>query len=526
MKAFIQHSGQNTDKAVLQALVPFMTLKDSVVFTNKSNPNGEDKQKSDISESSYQYYQRRIDMTRIRQIEDFIIDSILDEKDNIILATLFPSSMILAINDDNETTSKGNEVKHIEGDSESCELSINNNVFIVDGQHRMMAMRRVYERLNKNNSGLIEEDRKYVLRYIENYKFNCVILVNYDLWEQGQVFVNVNFKQKPVNKSLYYEIFGSKYSENKDDWKRNTTYLAHCMAKTLNEHTDSPYRGQVKMLGTGKGFISQAFIVESLLKNFRKNGIWEYNSDESQFQDSEITYFATEILSYWCAIKELFPKSWPSNDEPTIICKSTAFGAFVRLMGKVRTKDDYKLKQELQNSALFGETCREYIDHAKDILSPLVKHERKLFGKNSEFSSTSGQGSEGKLYKRMKQILENSYTNDPDFPEILDPEDISMQLQEYFWSTPIDDLDPLAHSNEVEEINDLEIVNYKKDGSGFSVHCSFKIEVTLYIDNEDEHGFSMEFPAECKAFYKVIDSTLLLDEESVSVKVNTDEYYK
>lgn len=307
MKAFIQHSGQNTDKAVLQALVPFMTLKDSVVFTNKSNPNGEDKQKSDISESSYQYYQRRIDMTRIRQIEDFIIDSILDEKDNIILATLFPSSMILAINDDNETTSKGNEVKHIEGDSESCELSINNNVFIVDGQHRMMAMRRVYERLNKNNSGLIEEDRKYVLRYIENYKFNCVILVNYDLWEQGQVFVNVNFKQKPVNKSLYYEIFGSKYSENKDDWKRNTTYLAHCMAKTLNEHADSPYRGQVKMLGTGKGFISQAFIVESLLKNFRKNGIWEYNSDESQFQDSEITYFATEILSYWCAIKRTFP---------------------------------------------------------------------------------------------------------------------------------------------------------------------------------------------------------------------------
>lgn len=526
MKAFIQHSGQNTDKAVLQALVPFMTLKDSVVFTNKSNPNGEDKQKSDVSESSYQYYQRRIDMTRIRQIEDFIIDSILDEKDNIILATLFPSSMILAINDDNEQTSNRNEVKNIEEDSELCELVINNNVFIVDGQHRMMAMRRVYERLNKNNGGLIEEDRKFVLRYIENYKFNCVILVNYDLWEQGQVFVNVNFKQKPVNKSLYYEIFGSKYSENKDDWKRNTTYLAHCMAKTLNEHVDSPYRGQVKMLGTGKGFISQAFIVESLLKNFRKNGIWEYNSDDSQFQDSEITYYATEILSYWCAIKELFPKSWPSNGEPAIICKSTAFGAFVRLMGKIRTKDDFSLKQELQNSALFGETCREYIDHAKYILSPLVKHESKLFGKNSEFSSTSGQGSEGKLYKRMKQILENPYTKEPGFPEILDPEDISMQLQEYFWSTPIDDLDPLAHSNEVEEINGLEIVSYKKEESGFSVRCSFQLEVTLYIDNEDEHGFSMEFPAVCNAFYKVIDNTLLLDEENVNVQVNTDEYYK
>lgn len=526
MKAFIQHSGQNTDKAVLQALVPFMTLKDSVVFTNKSNPNGEDKQKSNISESSYQYYQRRIDMSRIRQIEDFIIESILDEKDDIILATLFPSSMILAINDDGEMTTGGNDVKHIVGEKESCELTINNNVFIVDGQHRMMAMRRVYERLKRGKENLLDEERNYVLNYIENYKFNCVILVNYDLWEQGQVFVNVNFKQKPVNKSLYYEIFGSKYSENKDDWKRNTTYLAHCMAKTLNEHEDSPYKGKVKMLGTGKGFISQAFIVESLLNNFRKNGIWEYNADDSNFDNTEITYFATEILSFWCAIKELFSKSWPSGDEPTIICKSTAFGAFVRLMGKVRTKDDIVLKQELKNSALFGEICRIYIDHAKDVLSPLVKHEKKLFGKKSQFSSTSGQGSEGKLYKRMKQILENPYLKDPDFPEILDPEDISMQLQEYFWSIPINDLDSLAHSNEVEDINELKIVEYEKKGNGFFVRCSFKIETTLYIDNEDVNGFSIEFPAECSASFKVVDDTLVLDEESVNVRVNTDGYYR
>lgn len=526
MKAFIQHSGQNTDKAVLQALVPFMTLKDSVVFTNKSNPNGEDKQKSDISESSYQYYQRRIDMSRIRQIEDFIVESILDEKDNIILATLFPSSMILAINDDGEMSTGRNEVKHIEGERESCELTINNNVFIVDGQHRMMAMRRVYERLKRSKENLLDEERKYVINYIENYKFNCVILVNYDLWEQGQVFVNVNFKQKPVNKSLYYEIFGSKFSENKDDWKRNTTYLAHCMAKTLNEHKDSPYKGKVKMLGTGKGFISQAFIVESLLKNFRKNGIWEYNTDDSNLEDSEITYFATEILSYWCAIKELFKHSWPSNDEPTIICKSTAFGAFVRLMGKVRTKDDSNLKKELQNSSLFGEICQKYIDHTKDVLSPLLKHEKKLFGKKSQFSSTSGQGSEGKLYKRMKQILENPYSKDPDFPEILDPEDISMQLQEYFWSTPIDDLDPLAHNNEVEEVSELEIVDYIKEENGFSIRCSFQIGVTLYIDNEDEHGFSMVFPAVCDAFFSVTNDTLMLDEESVIIKVNTDDFYK
>lgn len=524
MNAFIQHLDSKTNKAVLQALIPFVDLVDSVIFTNRANPNDVDKAKNDISRSSYQYYQRRIDMSRISKIEDFIIDSILDEKDGVILATLFPSSMILAINDDENSKGK-NEVRMPEVVNGVCEVILNDNVFIVDGQHRMMAMSRVYNKLKTSDLGLSFEEKKYVLEYIKQFKFNCTILVNYDLWEQGQVFINVNFKQKPVNKSLYYEIFGSRYCEGKTDWKRNTIYLAHCMARSLNEHSESPYKGRVKMLGTGKGFVSQAFIVESLLRHFRKDGLWYYDVDSSNLQSSDYNYFSTELLSYFCAVKQLFDDYWPKDDKPTIVCKSTAFGAFVRLMDYVRMPMDQELKKQLQNSALFGETSQDYINHAIAVLTPLVRQGERLFGDKSDFKDVSGKGSESKLYRRMKQILDNSNLHDATLPEIVEPGDISMQLLEYLWIKPVPDLDPLAHSSEVDEVNDLKVINCHKDGDSYNIKCEFTMSATLYIDNDDSKGFNMNFPTTCSATFKIINGALLLDKDTVVIKVDTSDFY-
>lgn len=518
MKAFIQHGCLNGDKGVLQALVPFVLLKDSVLFTCKGNPNDNDAKVN--TESNYKYYQRRIDLSRIKKIEDFIIDSILDERDNIILATLFPSSMILAINDDE------NDDKRDPQDATMYSFDLSRNVFIVDGQHRMMAMMRVYNRLLEGALDLDCEDRKYVLWYIENYKFNCTILVNYDLWEQGQVFINVNFKQKPVNKSLYYEIFGSEYRENKSDWKRNQTYLAHCLARSLNENPDSPYLGKVKMLGTGKGYISQAFIVESLLQNFRKDGIWEYDTNSS-IRDVDISYFSTELISYFFTIRTLFDVYWPKDDETpaTRICKSTAFGAFVRLMRDVREMEGNRLLKVLKESALEDRICDYYVHHVQRIFAPVVKHSEKLFGNNSEFANGSGKGTESKLYRMMAHLIHQTHNEDSKLPAAFNLDDISMQLQEYVWTHPIDDLDPLAHSYEVEEIQNFEIRSYSDNNGSYTVDTSFNISVTLYMDNEDVQGFTMSFPATCQCSLVEQEGAIVLEDENLSIDVDTDKFY-
>lgn len=518
MKAFVQHGCLEGDKGVLQALVPFLLLKDSVLFTCKGNPNDNDAKVN--TESNYKYYQRRIDLSRIKKIEDFIIDSILDERDNIILATLFPSSMILAINDDE------NEVKHDPQDATMCLLDLSRNVFIVDGQHRMMAMMRVYNRLLEGSLNLNSEDRKYVLRYIKNYKFNCTILVNYDLWEQGQVFINVNFKQKPVNKSLYYEIFGSEYRESKSDWKRNQTYLAHCLARSLNENPDSPYLGKVKMLGTGKGYISQAFIVESLLQHFRKDGIWEYDTNSS-IRDVDISYFSTELISYFSTLRTLFVAYWPKDDEfpATRICKSTAFGAFVRLMRDVREMEGNRLLKALKESALEDKLCEYYVHHVQRIFAPVVKHSEKLFGNNSEFANGSGKGTESKLYRMMAHLIHQTHNEDSKLPAAFNLDDISMLLQEYVWTHPIDDLDSLAHSYEVEEIQNFEIRSYSDKNGSYTVETSFNISVTLYMDNEDIQGFTMSFPATCQCSLVEQEGAIVLEDENLSIDVDTDKFY-
>ena len=205
MKAYIQHKDKMNQKLILQALVPFVSLKDSVLFTYRTNEAQIGAEKQIQFQSSMDFYQRRVDSKRSNDIKEFIRKSILTEKNGSQLATLFPTSMILALSVDDEGET-GNRIKII--DNDSCELEFESNVFIVDGQHRMMGMIKLYDELDR----LIvkTEDDEYVYQYLQNYKFNCSILVNYDLWEQGQVFVNVNFKQKPVNKSLYYEIFGAR----------------------------------------------------------------------------------------------------------------------------------------------------------------------------------------------------------------------------------------------------------------------------------------------------------------------------
>ena len=174
MRAFVQHKHDDSDKMVLQALVPFKKLKEHALFTSKANPNDSSSNYKMLAEESMEYYQRRIDNERLKDIQKFIIRAISDEQNNVSLATLFPTSMIIAMPLEEEEM-------HVDGDEINIELK--GNVFIVDGQHRLMAMLLLYKTLLDENT--IKTDRvNYMIKYLEDYKFNCTILVNFDLWER------------------------------------------------------------------------------------------------------------------------------------------------------------------------------------------------------------------------------------------------------------------------------------------------------------------------------------------------------
>lgn len=525
MRAFIQHKHADSDKMVLQALVPFKELKEHALFTSKANPNDSTSNYKMLAEESLEYYQRRIDNERLKEIQMFIIRSISDEQNNVSLATLFPTSMIIAMPLEEEDV-------HVDGDEINIEMK--GNVFIVDGQHRLMAMLLLYKTLLDENT--IKTDRvKYMIKYLEDYKFNCTILVNFDLWEQGQVFINVNFKQKPVNKSLYYEVFGSEYREDSQDDKRNQIYMAHCLVKELNEQKNSPFRNKIKMLGTGKGYISQAFFVESLLPFFKVKGIWWKNPIGYNVSEEEYEGYLTELLSYFYAISEVFKKYWPAEDDVkgTIICKTTGVGAWLRLLQYIHRVSEDVFTMDIPYTKK-GEICESYCEYMKEVLAPILKEADAIFGTESEFASGSGKGFEVRMFKRLRSILKkikcatiegkNISVATSLGSEQISIDDIVEQLQSYYWTSEDGELASLGHHYEYEEMEDVDLISATVDDGTVKCKISFNSSVTIYLDNEDDDGVTLSFPTEASFEIQDNGGKWEINEDSVRSKFDTSSY--
>lgn len=121
-------------------------------------------------------------------------------------------------------------------------ISEENNVFI----------------LRKRDIGMEASEKRYLL-----IGFVIIILIilgvvmfhsltSYTLNNQGyssQNFEQAKFfiEQKPVNRSIYYDIFGSAPGELSE------IKLAHDLTLHLNNNENSPIRGMIKLLGRGNG---------------------------------------------------------------------------------------------------------------------------------------------------------------------------------------------------------------------------------------------------------------------------------
>lgn len=123
---------------------------------------------------------------------------------------------------------------------------------------------------------------------------------------------------------------------------------------------------------------------------------------------------------------------------------------------------------------------------------------------------------------RTLSFLKTVASNDLPF----DSDKLCEELQEYMWLTPIDDLDVLGHHYEVENISEFKVVDYKKGIDAFEVKVLFGIYVNIYLDNEDDSGFSIEFPAEATVLLDKDDDDYHLDENNTKVMVDTDKYYE
>ncbi|MEJ7676857.1 MAG: DGQHR domain-containing protein [Segetibacter sp.] len=267
-----------------------MDILKIVKFTQRGSLTGDPY--SSLSERTHNpeehYYQRIMSSDRVYAIKLFLLQQIYYqyhfEKKLITPLAIFPSSIILSCQLFPEEIERDEYINLVENDEvkDYCwvtdgEIIIptSKQLLIVDGQHRVAGLESLIRDIDVGSLEIKIKDYKepyikdmppifFIKEILNRFSFIVTFLVDYDYYEQGTIFATVNFTQKSVDKSFYYDIFGSIQTG------RTLEKLLHDLTAHLNYNIDSPLKDRIKMLGKRKGNFSQAFFIEAILPHFKK----------------------------------------------------------------------------------------------------------------------------------------------------------------------------------------------------------------------------------------------------------------
>ena len=197
----------------------------------------------------------------------------------------------------------------------------NKIAFVIDGQHRL----RAFNFAKKKNFSLV-----------------IAALIDLSLAEVAELFVKINYYQKPVNKSLVLDLLGISGNIFPQYFK------LHKIVDKLDTDIASPFYGNIKMLGLGKGYISQASIITSIEKYKLERILVNAKINASE----EILYDI--IWNFFKAVEKTFPMYWGSNK---LLSKTIGIRALFIVMGHVLSKS-IKTKEVFSVSNIMKELSK------------------------------------------------------------------------------------------------------------------------------------------------------------------------
>lgn len=314
-----------------------------------------------IRTSTWSWINRETNPRKIQDICNYIIKNI---DSNI---PIFPTPMVISLDSDYWVEYNWNEMI-IPDDKEEIAL-------IIDWQHRFKWI-ELYLKTNENTIDL---------------ELPIIILLDYDTYELSEIFANINFKQKPVNRSLYYDIF---WSLPPEDGTLNEMQLSHNLVKFLNSEV-SPISWIIKVLGSWNWLVSQSFIVDIFIVFYRNEYIWKKYIEKQNL----IEKFLIEYFSF---IKEFFKKynynideEWKYITNWHVLWKTTWFWAILYLIKDIFQDSSFKIEWDI----------KFYLEL---LFRKLTEDEIKKFFSN-EWEYSWSWWLQSKLYKELaKKLFYNS----------------------------------------------------------------------------------------------------------------------
>ena len=207
---------------------------------------------------------------------------------------------------------------------------------VLDGQHRLLALHALTQA--GENLGI---------------EVPAVLFDRLDARQIVELFVTINAKHTRLNPSHIVSLAGRKLYPDPNQ------ALAHDVIRSLNEDDTSPLHGEIKMLGTGRGRVSQAPLAEEIvdfLETVEKVG---GGARMNELRQNAKRFF----LNYMKAVAGVFPTAWAGRKYS--IKTGAALRAFIRVAPDVMARARH-LKREPYDLNSIREAVKPWADSLKD----------------------------------------------------------------------------------------------------------------------------------------------------------------
>ena len=176
----------------------------------------------------------------------------------------------------------------------------------IDGQHRLLALHAGMEQF----AG-------------ENFTVPAVIFDRLPEDHLVQMFVTINAKHTRLNPSHLVSLSGRQL------YRDAALAAAHDVIRALSEKEDSPLNGEIKLLGVGRGRVSQAPLAQELKKLFAADAFGDGKRGEN-FRDDDAKKF---YVNYFKQVATVFGAAW--NGRKYSIKSASALRAFIRVTPEI-----------------------------------------------------------------------------------------------------------------------------------------------------------------------------------------------
>src|SRR3990167_1394206 len=237
---------------------------------------------------------------------------------------------------------------------------------VLDGQHRLLALHA----LSQQGENM-------------NIEVPAVLFDSLDARQTVELLVTINAKHTRLNPSHIVSLAGRKLYPDPNQ------ALAHDVIRSLNEDDTSPLHGEIKMLGTGRGRVSQAPLAEEIVDFL---GTVENVGGSARIQ--ELRQGAKRFfLNYVKALAGVFPSAWAGRKYS--IKTGAALRAFIRVAPDVMARAR-ELKKDPFDIYAIREAVKPWGSRLKD----------RRFETEGEWKSKLAGGTRGTVEALTRELRE------------------------------------------------------------------------------------------------------------------------